>query len=410
MSPLKPLPGEDLPAPKSPLKAISSERLLERLIELVRRSSDLEADLLEHLAEVDARRLYLQEGCPSMFAYCVRVLRFAEAVAYKRIAAMRAARRHPDLLTNLRSGELHLTALSLLAPQLTAGNAAELIAAARHRTADEIRRMLADRKPQPDLVSSVRKLPAFTELAAKRPAESDSVPQFPLSVSALPRSRAMDATAGPPIPLGRERYIVRFTANRELHTQLRELQALMRHQIPDGDLGKILARAVGVLLKQVRSQKFGECSVPRTERSTDSARSRHIPAAIRRAVAKRDDERCAFVSEAGRRCDSREFLEFHHCDAWARSRSHTIEGISLRCRAHNQYEAERDFGAEHMNGFRERDRPGSASPASPKHPVPNHPDARQTAANHAAANQRAGAPSQLDLNPVDQRPERLGAV
>ena len=33
-----------------------------------------------------------------MFAYCVEVLRFAEAVAYKRIAALRAARRYPELL------------------------------------------------------------------------------------------------------------------------------------------------------------------------------------------------------------------------------------------------------------------------------------------------------------------------
>jgi hypothetical protein len=389
----------------SPLAQLSSEQLLAQLHDLVQRSRDFEADLLEHLAEVDARRLYLQEGCPSMFAYCVRVLRFAEAVAYKRIAAMRAARRHPDLLTTLRSGELHLTALSLLAPQLTAENAAELIAAARHRTADEIRRTLADRKPKPDLVSSVRKLPALTGSVAKRPVQRDSAPQIPRPVSDLPRPRALDATAGTPIALGRERYVVRFTANRELHAQLRELRALMRHQIPDGDIGKILARAVGVLLKQVRSRKFGECSVARSARRTDRAPSRRIPAAIRRAVAKRDDERCAFVSENGRRCDSREFLEFHHCDTWARSRSHTPEGISLRCQAHNQYEADQDFGAEHMNGFRKRDRPGRGSPPNTKHPIPSHP-----AVKHPAANQPAGVPSQLDLNPVDQRPERLGAV
>jgi hypothetical protein len=162
----------------------------------------------------------------------------------------------------------------------------------------------------------------------------------------------VDATAGLPKPLGHERYVVRFTANRELHAQLRELQALMRHQIPDGDLGKILARSVGALLKQVRSQKFGECSAPRAARPADSTPSRHIPTAIRRAVAKRDGERCAFVSDAGRRCGSREFLEFHHCEPWARNRSHAIDGISLRCRAHNDYEASRDFGVKYMDQFR----------------------------------------------------------
>jgi hypothetical protein len=83
-----------------------------------------------------------------MFVWCQRVLHFAEGVAYKRIQAARAARRHPRLLGAVRSGELHLTAVSLLAPKLTQDNCAELIQATRHRSADEIRQLLADREPR----------------------------------------------------------------------------------------------------------------------------------------------------------------------------------------------------------------------------------------------------------------------
>ena len=97
------------------LKELSSELLLAQLMDLVHRGRKLEVDLIAHLAEVDERRLYLREGCSSMFAYCVEVLRFAEAVAYKRIAALRAARRYPELLTALRKGDLHLTAVCLRA-------------------------------------------------------------------------------------------------------------------------------------------------------------------------------------------------------------------------------------------------------------------------------------------------------
>jgi 5-methylcytosine-specific restriction endonuclease McrA len=174
--------------------------------------------------------------------------------------------------------------------------------------------------------------------------------------------------------------LIRFTADRELHAQLQELKSLMRHRIPDGDVGKILAKAVAALLKQTRAQKFGECSAPRAargkraesaegveqvERVKQAARpspSRQIPAAIRRAVSRRDCERCTFVSATGRRCGSRDFLEFHHQRPWARNRSHAIDEISLRCRAHNQYEAERDFGAKHMQRFRRRDQPQTAKP------------------------------------------------
>jgi 5-methylcytosine-specific restriction endonuclease McrA len=397
----------------SALRCLSSDQLLARLLDLVHRGRELEADLIAHLAEVDARRLYLREGCTSMFAYCVGVLRFAEAVAYKRIAAARAARRYPEVLTALRKGDLHLTAVSLLAPQLTAENASELLAAARHRTADEIRRMLADRQPKPDVVSSVRRLSVSSvpcgsssrctpPVGCVSPARFDSSvcaagrvdpstaraeiqetplgkeSGFPASPSAQP-ARSSGAAAPscgsrgvhprPPEPLGDERYLIRFTADRKLHAQLQELKSLMRHQIPDGDVGKVLAKAVAVLLKQVRAQKFGECSAPRAarrkraesaervEQADTPSPSRQIPAAIRRAVSRRDRERCTFVSATGRRCGSRNFLEFHHRRPWARNRSHAIDGITLRCRAHNQHEAERDFGAKHMEHFCKRDQP-----------------------------------------------------
>jgi 5-methylcytosine-specific restriction endonuclease McrA len=167
--------------------------------------------------------------------------------------------------------------------------------------------------------------------------------------------------------------LIRFTADRELHAQLQELKSLMRHQIPDGDVGEILANAVAVLLKQVRARKFGECSTPRAarrkraesaervEQAATPSPSRQIPAAIRRAVSRRDRERCTFVSATGRRCGSRDFLEFHHREPWARNRSHAIDGITLRCRAHNQYEAERDFGAKHMQRFCRRDQRQAAN-------------------------------------------------
>ena len=50
------------------------------------------------LAEVDARRLYLGEGCSSLFTYCTQVLHLSEHAAYHRIEAARAARQYPVIL------------------------------------------------------------------------------------------------------------------------------------------------------------------------------------------------------------------------------------------------------------------------------------------------------------------------
>ncbi len=241
------------------LATVSRSELLARLQALVRRGNEVEAELLEHLAEVDARRLYLEEGCSSMFAYCLRVLRFAEGVAYKRIQAARAARRHPQILAAVRRGELHVTGVSLLAPRLDSRNAAELILAARHRSADEIRRLLADREPKPDVPASARRIAIPTQLPAPATAAAPSLD----TRSPAPKALAPPTSRLRTEPLGGERYHVQFTAGREVHEQLQELRALLRHQIPDGDLGKILGRAVAVLLQQVRRRKFAETREPR---------------------------------------------------------------------------------------------------------------------------------------------------
>ena len=52
----------------SSLGSLASDQILSRLHTLIRRGNAVEAELLAHLGEVDARRLYLREAFPSMFA------------------------------------------------------------------------------------------------------------------------------------------------------------------------------------------------------------------------------------------------------------------------------------------------------------------------------------------------------
>jgi hypothetical protein len=59
------------------------------------------------------------------------------------------------------------------------------------------------------------------------------------------------------------------------------------------------------------------------------------------------------VSEAGHRCPTRRRLEFDHVQEVARGGSATASNLRLRCRAHNQYGAERTFGSEFMRQKRE---------------------------------------------------------
>jgi 5-methylcytosine-specific restriction endonuclease McrA len=74
----------------------------------------------------------------------------------------------------------------------------------------------------------------------------------------------------------------------------------------------------------------------------------HISAASRRQVFDREGGSCAYVGEEGRRCGSTLRLEYQHIIPVARGGRSTADNLTLFCRAHNQLQAEKDFGAEHV--------------------------------------------------------------
>lgn len=358
----------------SSVKTISDRELLRRLNELVGKERHAEADLLIHLAEVQARELYLEEGCSSMYRYCIDVLRFSEAVAAQRIRSSRVARAFPILLERLRRGEIHLAGVSVLATHLTEDNHVELLDRARHRTRNAIEEMVADLAPKPDAPSLVRRLPDTGRgwaPAVPQPTRdaSDGVHSGPEPPAPARPPRYERRT---PEPLGRERFKIQFTASQELCDKLREAQALLRHKIPDGELAQIFDRALTLLVEDVKRKKFAQTPRPAKRRQVSGDRpSRYIPAEIKRAVYARDGGSCAFVGRNGRRCGERDWLELHHLDPWARSGSHSVGGIELRCQQHNFYEAQRDFGADYMTRFRK-----SSQGMLPRVTVPGNGNAR----------------------------------
>ena len=103
--------------------------------------------------------------------------------------------------------------------------------------------------PQPDVPSSIRKLPAAKPVAAPdallpaaAPAPAPCALPAPAVLPPAPvRSQVVT-------PLAPDRYKVQFTVSKDTCEKLRLAQDLLRHVIPDGDPGVIFDRALTVLL------------------------------------------------------------------------------------------------------------------------------------------------------------------
>lgn len=221
------------------------------------------------------RRLYLREGCSSLFVYCTQVLHRSEGSAYKSIETARAAQRYPTVLDALERGELTLTAVRLLAPHLRPENHDEVLVAARHRSKPEIQQLLASLNPRPAAPTVIRRAP--------QPSTDDSPPAVPvpqemgtrLPTSAAvastpsPGGRGVKAKPAPPFrstvvtPLAPELYKLQVTLTRETHEKLRCAQALVRHALPGGDVGSILDRALTLLIDDLERRRFARVASPR---------------------------------------------------------------------------------------------------------------------------------------------------
>lgn len=400
------------------LAHLSDAVLLRDLKTLVRQDRATTVMLLAHIAEVDARRLYAPAGYSSMFAYCTGELRLSEDAAYKRIRAARAARRFPVLFAELAEGRLHMAAVCVLSPHLTAENLEELAQAAKHRRKSEVEEWLIHRFPgavvaSKDCASVIRPIltgvsptgstdqlvlgpvPDGSKAAPEPPTIRSYVDQLPGPAAATHEERLapiplVDQLVPGPVgdtlnnrlPAGTlsvespfatpsgKRFLVRLTIDEATHEKLRHAQALLSHAVPGGDVAQVLARALDALIVQLERRKIGATprvavvgegglAAPartmssRTPSKQHSERDRHIPVRVRRAVWERDQGRCTFVGTNGHRCDARRFLEFDHIEPLARGGKPTGAGLRLRCRSHNQFEAEQIFGAEFMKRKRE---------------------------------------------------------
>ncbi len=333
----------------SPLEQLSNRALDDALLALGAQERVCVADILAHLAEVDRRKMYVADGFASLFRYAVEHLHMTEAAAGHRITAARLLARFPRIHAMVASGALHAAGLELLSPHLTDDNHEELLAAACGQSKRAIEELLAARSPRPDVLP----------LIVAEPATGNA--------QAPPSPAAPAAPAGTTRPLSADSFAITFTIDRACKAKLDRAQALLSHRVPSGDVGAIINLALDALLTEVRKQRFAVTDEPRKGRARKPG-TRYIPAEEKRAVWQRDGERCAFVSESGRRCTEIRFLELHHVAPHGMGGDPVADNLQILCRVHNNYWADVDYSAAHMARVKAAARARAAGPANPEPP------------------------------------------
>ena len=186
-------------------------------------------------------------------------------------------------------------------------------------------------------------------LAARPPA--GSVPPEPARLRKLPKMKTANAVEP---TLEREleliadmQYRLGLTLDRAERDELLYVRDLMMHRNPTGDLKAVVMTAVRAIREELERQIHAQTTRP-AQKAPSVTKTQGISRAVRRQVFARDGHRCTYTNKKGDRCPATARLELHHIVSPHHGGSNDADNLCVRCRPHNLWHAEQDFGKEYV--------------------------------------------------------------
>jgi hypothetical protein len=329
------------------LENLSDPLLLQKTQALVKLERETTTEILRYLREIERRKLYSAQGCPSLFDFCTCVLGYnSEGSAQRRIASLRLLKELPEIESQIQSGTLTLSVVSQAQSFFRAeAKAAHCLSADAKREVLHALQGKSSREAEKELLRR----------------SSQTVPFSPERVRVVSETHSE----------------LKLVLSNETLRDLEKLKGLLAHSHPDMTTGELIAFLAAQSLERLERSREPkrkakqETAAPQTERidglpPTPAAPPHHpsstsgslptppspssppptqkpteplrrIPSSLRRAVFLRDQNRC--VS-----CHSTRALEIDHVVAFAHGGRATLANLRVLCRHCNRRHAIESFG------------------------------------------------------------------
>lgn len=326
------------------VKKMNDQQLLASTDKLVSEERRITLEVLQHLREIEVRRLFVDLGFDSMYKYCIQRLKYSEGETQRRLSSARLLRELPEIENQIQNGDLNLTNLSAVQSFIRAENLAdqpltrekklEIISAVENKSARQVKTELIEQSHQPALLAD----------------------KFQMSTTMT-------------LPIAVTKFEASMTEkNLEL---LQEFRNLYAHELPDlsnqSVLLFLLKKAVqvkkknlGLIEKMPRKpnaplpsaadanggKTHGDCKREAKDNSTQIEKQRKpLTAKTKRMIWKRASACCEHIEASSKtRCSSRFALEIDHIIAVALDGSNELDNLRLLCQAHNSRRSIKTFG------------------------------------------------------------------
>lgn len=349
------------------VRALTNHGLVGELHTLVAQERKITRQILELIAEADRRRLYAEAGYPNIYEWLMKEFKYSEGAASRRVAAARLLSAESTVAAKVESGELSLTNLS---------RAQVMIRVEEKRRGGRL---------TPEAKAEVIEL---VESKSTREAEVSLAAHFPEAAAIAAKKESVRICGGD------EQVQVQVVLTKQQHAKLERVREVTSHS----HFGASLADLIEVLAdnfldrcdplqrevkprgatKPKKSQTPSDSTKSVADQRDDDARNleramprcdlgagvaaqsqvdrsgrKPIKPSVRNLIYRQGDGKCGYRDPiTGRVCGSRFLVEMDHTVLVALGGTNAPENLRLRCRVHNQLEAEKVLGPEKMRQYR----------------------------------------------------------
>ncbi|HXH76214.1 MAG TPA: HNH endonuclease signature motif containing protein [Bacteriovoracaceae bacterium] len=267
-------------------KKMTDTDLLKDMLYWTNKERETLSNVLWRLKEIEERKLYSTIKCSSLFDYCVKILKYSEGEASRRVSACRMLQQLPEISVQIENGDINLSQLNQLKQFFSTENI-----------------------QSPDIRKEVLK-----KVEKKTTRETEKI-LWGMQKVETPRK-------------------IIIQLKEETVLELKKLQALKAHSCPDMD---------ALLIKMaVEVNKIWDPTIYYRRRNITEGNTRYVQVQVKSKVWERDKGICT-------NCGSSHGIELDHIMPFGAGGKTTFENLRLLYKSCNFRKGVEFYGARAMN-------------------------------------------------------------
>ncbi len=312
---------------------LSNEQLLAQTKKLIQSERKITHLILQHINEIEDRKIHLSLGYDGMYSYLTRGLGYSESAAYRRMQSARLLRKAPELSAKIQNGSLNLSQMTVLNKSLT-----HFEKNLNHKTMQNSNQ---DVNPSSN-TTQIKVLSKLCQVAAqiehKNTFETEKVlaQAFDLPIAKVEKIK----------PQQDDSIRMEITLTAEQFALLKQAQSLLSHTFPGGSIAEVVATlAQNFVDKKMKAPKAEPNVVAKELTQAATATATHenkkpyrqyISVHTKRSLLQKANYCCEYVDhKTQQRCNSKYQLEIDHIQPLSLGGSDEMKNLRILCRVHN---------------------------------------------------------------------------